>query len=101
MKLNYYLQLDLLKAFAMISVLIIHSYDSLISKGNHLETNVSINLLSIANTLVPPSYIKFNGASFLGIIEIVKVFTLWQAVPIFFIVMGITLGLSFKRKNFT
>ena len=41
-----------------------------------------------------------NSISLLGLIQTIKVLTLWQAIPLFFVIMGLTLGMSFKRHNY-
>lgn len=58
-------QIDMLKGFAIISVLMIHARDS-----NFLHRTYSF-------------------------------FHIWQAVPIFLIIMGLNWGFSFNRKGFT
>lgn len=60
---KYYLQIDIIKALAIISVIILHTLPSTMSK------------------------------SLIGIL------TIYQAVPIFFIIMGRNSGSSLKRKN--
>lgn len=97
MKARYYLQIDILKAFAIIAVVIMHSFDKLTSTVISNEQTSSIAVHSLTST----SIIQINHISLLVIIESVKIFTLWQAIPIFFIIMGITLGMSFKRHNYT
>ena len=96
MKARYYLQIDILKAFAIIAVVIMHSFDKLTSTLISNEQTSSIAVNSLTST----SIIQINHISLIGIIESVKIFTLWQAIPIFFIIMGITLGMSFKRHNY-
>lgn len=97
MKPKYYLQIDILKAFAIISVIIIHSFDKLTATliSNDQTSSIAVNSLNTT------SIIQINHITFIGIIESVKIFSLWQAIPIFFIVMGITLGMSFKRRKYS
>lgn len=62
---KYYPQTDILKCFAIISVVIIHS--------------------------VSPEFLKDSYA----------VFHFWQAVPVFLVIMGINLAVSYSKRNFS
>lgn len=63
---KHYLQIDILKALAIIAVLINHSFYKIFPTGNPI-----------------------------------LIFTIYQAVPIFLIILGINAGMSFKRRNYT
>lgn len=66
---HYYLQIDLLKCIAIISVIIVHS-------------------------------INFRDTSTVPIwINLIVAFSLAQAIPIFFVLMGRNAGASFERKS--
>ena len=70
-----------------------HSFDKLTFSGKISSTTIT--------NLNTNSFIQINHIPLLGIIESIKIFSLWQAVPLFFVLMGITLGMSFKRHNYT
>lgn len=96
MKNRYYLQIDLIKAFAIIAVLLMHSFDNILI---FINSNVQITPI-ISTGLTNNSIVHINQLSLLGILGSLKVFTLYQAVPIFFVLMGITIGMSFNRHNY-
>lgn len=62
---KYFLQIDLIKAYAIISVILLHTISYEVGKCLLIET--------FAN------------------------FHIWQAVPIFLIIMGLNMGMSFQR----
>ena len=64
MEQKYYQQIDILKALAIISVVILHT--------------------------IPEEYLYSTFA----------VFHIWQAVPVFMIIMGVNLAMSFKRREY-
>lgn len=66
---HHYLQIDLLKCIAIISVIIVHSFD-------------------FRNSSTVPLWI-----------DLIVAFSLAQAIPIFFILMGRNAGASFERKS--
>lgn len=90
---KYYLQIDLLKGFAIISVLIMHSFDI-------VTGTTGLSTLIVSSSLNSASFIQMNPISLFGLIQTIKVLSLWQAIPLFFVMMGITLGMSFKRHNY-
>ncbi|MGB9979489.1 acyltransferase family protein [Methanobacterium sp.] len=61
---KHYLQIDILKALAIISVIVIHS--------------------------IPPNMVKHP----------LSIFVIYQAVPIFFVLMAVNAVMSFKRHNY-
>lgn len=96
MKPRYYVQIDILKAIAIISVLIMHASGKFLMNSLKLSTLVSS---TPSNPLITTSIIHFNQITFINILESLKVLTIWQAVPVFFVLIGITWGMSFKRRN--
>lgn len=97
MKPRYYLQIDILKAFAIIAVIITHSY---IKLATIAQSSDNVIALTISNPMVTNSIIQLNHITFFNIIEALKIFCIWQAVPIFFVLIGVTWGMSFRRHNY-
>ncbi|WP_424355973.1 acyltransferase family protein [Methanobacterium sp. MBAC-LM] len=62
---RHYLQIDILKALAIISVIVLHT--------------------------IPPNMVKHP----------VSIFIIYQAVPVFFVLMAVNALMSFKRRNYT
>lgn len=80
---KHYLQIDLLKGIAIIFVIILHL--------------LPINITNTSNALLMSSYLTINNSV---LINLALNLTLYQAVPIFFVLMGLNMGSSFKRRNY-
>lgn len=84
-KKEHYLQIDLLKAIAIFAVLMLHTFP----------------FIDLHKIPLNPLFVTVISTQTIDYLKIITNFTLFQAVPLFFVIMGFNMGLSFKRRQYT